>query len=96
MCKQYNPAIAGFPQERALLGDIDGDGRLDYCVLNDNQDIQCFRNGGMGEMAGPWEDLGVVFTGKGLGDFRGFRLGESTFRNRPSYLLACFEFDANV
>ncbi|PVH89001.1 carbohydrate esterase family 3 protein [Cadophora sp. DSE1049] len=70
----YHPAIAGFLQERVFLGDIDGDGRVDYCVIHDNEDMQCFRNGGIGEMSGPWEDMGIVFVGKGMGDFRGFRL----------------------
>lgn len=66
----------GLSTGASILGDIDGDGRLDYCILHDNEDMQCFRNGGIGEMAGPWEDLGTVFTGKGLGDSRGFRLGK--------------------
>ncbi|KAH9223897.1 hypothetical protein DL95DRAFT_452880 [Leptodontidium sp. 2 PMI_412] len=64
----------GLSTGASILGDIDGDGRLDYCILHDNEDMQCFRNGGIGEMAGPREDLGTVFTGKGLGDSRGFRL----------------------
>lgn len=27
-------------------------------------------------MAAPWEDMGIVFAGKGFRDLRGFRLGE--------------------
>jgi len=35
-------------QERVHLPDIDGDGRADYCVVANNGDISCWRNGGQG------------------------------------------------
>jgi hypothetical protein len=38
----------GYPQARVRLGDVDGDGRADYCVLHDNGDIYCWRNGWIG------------------------------------------------
>ncbi|KAK0761499.1 hypothetical protein N5P37_006451, partial [Trichoderma harzianum] len=37
------------PQDRVRLGDIDGDGRLDYCAIDDKGDIYCWRNGGVGD-----------------------------------------------
>ncbi|OGM49676.1 hypothetical protein ABOM_001781 [Aspergillus bombycis] len=66
-------------QANVRLGDIDGDGRLDYCLAKNNGDIQCWRNGGQKdaptkEFGGYWQNLGVVFTGKGMGDLRGVRL----------------------
>jgi hypothetical protein len=36
------------PQDRVRLGDIDGDGRLDYCAIDGQGDIYCWRNGGVG------------------------------------------------
>jgi hypothetical protein len=47
-------------------------------LIADNGDIQCWRNGGQGDAptsaySGYWQDLGTVFTGKGLGDITGVR-----------------------
>ncbi|KAF5671674.1 carbohydrate esterase family 3 [Fusarium heterosporum] len=72
--KWRNP-IAGYDQSRVHLGDIDGDGRLDYCVMHDNADIYCYRNGGTGNGAAYWQDFGkeATFTGKNMGDMRGVR-----------------------
>lgn len=33
----------GIAQSMVRLGDIDGDGRLDYCYIAANQDLYCFR-----------------------------------------------------
>ncbi|PVH96898.1 carbohydrate esterase family 3 protein, partial [Periconia macrospinosa] len=55
------------------LADIDGDGRFDYCVTDDGGNIRCWRNGGIGDTPAYWQDLGVVFTGKGMGDIGGTR-----------------------
>lgn len=57
--------------------DVDGDGRLDYCVIGDDGNIRCWRNGGIGHMPAYWQDMGngkPVFTAKGMGDIRGVRL----------------------
>ncbi|KAK7980217.1 hypothetical protein PG989_012674 [Apiospora arundinis] len=44
------------------LGDIDGDGRLDYCVINSDGSVNCWRNGGtLHDRAEYWQDLGTVF-----------------------------------
>ncbi|KAE8390395.1 hypothetical protein BDV23DRAFT_193793 [Aspergillus alliaceus] len=69
----------GLAQANVRLGDIDGDGRLDYCLVKGNGDIQCWRNGGQKdaptkEFNGYWQDLGTVFKGKGMGDIAGVRL----------------------
>lgn len=69
----------GLAQTNVRLGDIDGDGRIDYCLVKGNGDIQCWRNGGQkdaptSEFGGYWQDLGIVFTGKGMGDIDGVRL----------------------
>ncbi|KAL2819388.1 hypothetical protein BJX63DRAFT_428611 [Aspergillus granulosus] len=39
----------GSDQAAVRLGDVDGDGRADYCVLAANGDIRCWRNGWVGE-----------------------------------------------
>ncbi|CAH0045126.1 unnamed protein product [Clonostachys solani] len=49
-------------QDRVRLGDMDGDGRLDYCAIDDQGDIYCWRNGGVGRApteaeGGSWQDL---------------------------------------
>jgi hypothetical protein len=50
-------AVPGYLQARVRLGDVDGDGRADYCVIADNGDITCWRNGGMGRLlhTRPWK-----------------------------------------
>ena len=62
-----------------LSADIDGDGRLDYCVIGNEGDLICWRNGGLNHVD-YWEDLGRVWTSgdKGLGNFdvADMRLGE--------------------
>jgi hypothetical protein len=56
-------AIPGVLQENVRLGDIDGDGRLDYCYIdNPGGNIQCYRNGGqsfapMVQYKGYWERI---------------------------------------
>ncbi|KNG81650.1 hypothetical protein ANOM_009765 [Aspergillus nomiae NRRL 13137] len=69
----------GLGQINVRLGDIDGDGRIDYCLIHNNGDIRCWRNGGQKdaptkEYGGYWQDLGIVFKGKGMGDITGVRL----------------------
>lgn len=39
----------GYDQSSIRLGDIDGDGRADYCASNAAGDISCWRNGGIGK-----------------------------------------------
>ncbi len=66
----------GSLQARVRLADIDGDGRADYCTIADNGDIRCWRNWGTGDLPIGWQDLGVVFTGKGMGDVDGVRFAD--------------------
>ncbi|GAB1203896.1 hypothetical protein APSETT445_002538 [Aspergillus pseudonomiae] len=69
-------------------GDVNGDGLDDFicisreghiCLIHNNGDIRCWRNGGQKdaptkEYGGYWQDLGIVFKGKGMGDITGVRL----------------------
>ncbi|RYP18303.1 hypothetical protein DL765_004023 [Monosporascus sp. GIB2] len=62
---------------RQLLADIDGDGRLDYCVIRNNGNIRCWHSGGIGEEARIQQDMGsgcMAFAAKGMGHIRGVRL----------------------
>lgn len=63
----------GYAQSRVRLADIDGDGRADYCILEENGDIRCWRNGWVDDKPAFWEPMGRRFTGKGMGDLRGVR-----------------------
>ena len=67
----WKTAVKGYDQSHVRLADIDGDGRGDYCVTADNGDVRCWRNGGQGDLADYWQDLGIKFTGKGMGDTQG-------------------------
>ena len=66
----------GAPQARVRLADIDGDGRVDYCTIADNGDISCSRNSVQTDLQNGWQDLGVVFTGNGMGDIDGVRFAD--------------------
>lgn len=62
-----------------MASDIDGDGRLDYCIIGGDGHVRCWRNGGIGDKAAYWQDLGSggpVFHAKGMGDIRGVRLAD--------------------
>jgi hypothetical protein len=60
----WKSAEAGYEQASVRLGDIDGDGRLDYCVMNSNIDLRCWRSGGISfDKVDFWQDMGVVWTG---------------------------------
>lgn len=74
---QYKETTDGADQDHVRLGDIDGDGRLDFCTLRDSGDMYCYRNSGLGDRAAYWQDVGLgrpVFTGKNKGDLHGVRL----------------------
>ncbi|KAF1993338.1 carbohydrate esterase family 3 protein, partial [Amniculicola lignicola CBS 123094] len=67
----------GTAQSAIRLGDIDGDGRLDYCYIAANQDIYCFRNGGQGNGVDYWQEMGgggPTFNGKAWPETNGIRL----------------------
>ncbi|KAL4882936.1 SGNH hydrolase-type esterase domain-containing protein [Aspergillus karnatakaensis] len=77
---------AGSSQKHVRLGDIDGDGRLDYCLIAGNGDISCWRNGGLKSLAEYWQPLGVVFTGKNKGNIEGVRLVDINGDHRADWL----------
>ena len=66
----------GWAQDRVRLADIDGDGRTDYCILDDGGNVRCWRNGGTKDAPEYWQDLGTRFTAKGMGDMRGVRFAD--------------------
>jgi hypothetical protein len=83
-------AQAGYAQASVRLADIDGDGRIDYCVIAPVGDIYCWRNGGQGDAptgaaGGYWQALGLMFTGKNKGNIAGTRFidinGDVSSRN---------------
>ncbi|KAF5658685.1 killer toxin subunits alpha beta [Fusarium heterosporum] len=76
----------GFGQAHVRLADIDGDGRGDYCVIDDKGDIQCWRNGGTGEVPEYWQSLGTRFTSKNMGDMNGVRFADINGDGRDDWL----------
>ncbi|CAG7955405.1 unnamed protein product [Penicillium salamii] len=76
----------GSPQARVRLADIDGDGRADYCVLADNGDITCWRNGWIDDVPKYWQPLGKRFSGKDMGDITGVRFEDINGDGRDDWL----------
>ncbi|KAI9371767.1 SGNH hydrolase-type esterase domain-containing protein [Aspergillus egyptiacus] len=76
----------GYDQANVRLGDVDGDGRADYCVAAGNGDITCWRNGWIEDMPEYWQPLGKRFTGKGMGDLRGVRFEDINGDGRDDWL----------
>jgi hypothetical protein len=60
--------------------DIDGDGRADYCLINTNEDMMCWRNGGWGDVPTDWKEMTgsniPTFPGQNKGGKDGVILGE--------------------
>lgn len=61
-------------QKYIRLGDIDGDGRVDYCALNDDGSMRCWRNGGLADKCDNWQAMGLTFSEYDFGDIDGVRL----------------------
>ncbi|RYP05273.1 hypothetical protein DL764_003934 [Monosporascus ibericus] len=85
----YKKPEMGLGQDNVRLGDIDGDGRLDYCVIPDYGDIFCWRNGGLGEKAAYWQDMGSggpIFKAIGKGDIKGVRFVDLNGDGRDDWI----------
>ncbi|KAF4412991.1 Multidomain esterase [Colletotrichum fructicola] len=76
----------GFKQDRIVLADIDGDGRGDYCHLDDGGNVWCWRNGWVDDIPEYWQALGLRFTAKGMGDVHGVRFEDINGDGRDDWL----------
>ncbi|KAK7991495.1 hypothetical protein PG988_000289 [Apiospora saccharicola] len=76
----------GFGGDRVRMGDIDGDGRSDYLVMDDGGNILAWRNAGTDDTPRYWEELGLRFPAKGMGDGRGVRFNDLNGDGRDDWL----------
>ncbi|KFX87170.1 hypothetical protein V490_08483 [Pseudogymnoascus sp. VKM F-3557] len=82
-------ATSGYDIKHVRLGDIDGDGRIDYCLIGDDGNIRCWRNGGIGHKPDYWQDFSdgkPVFPAQGKGDIRGVRFVDINGDGRADWL----------
>ncbi|ETS78505.1 hypothetical protein PFICI_10567 [Pestalotiopsis fici W106-1] len=79
-------ATEGWAQDRVRLADIDGDGRADYCIIDDSGNVWCWRNGWVDDVPAYWQALGLRFTAKGMGDIRGVRFEDINGDGRDDWL----------
>ncbi|KAK6068339.1 killer toxin subunits alpha beta [Seiridium cupressi] len=82
----FKSGASGYEQAGIHFPDIDGDGRHDYCAVAGTGDIHCWRNGGLTDLPEYWQDLGIVFTGKGMGDYLGVRFADINGDGRDDWL----------
>jgi hypothetical protein len=76
----------GWTQEHIVLADIDGDGRADYCYWDDGGNIWCWRNGWIDDVPEYWQNLGMRFPAKGMGDAHGVRFEDINGDGRDDWL----------
>ncbi|OBT61486.1 hypothetical protein VE03_09357 [Pseudogymnoascus sp. 23342-1-I1] len=82
-------ATNGYTDRHVRLGDIDGDGRIDYCLIGEDGNVRCWRNGGIGEVPAYWQDFGEgqpIFMSQGLGDIRGMRFVDINGDGRADWI----------
>ncbi|KFY68955.1 hypothetical protein V496_00654 [Pseudogymnoascus sp. VKM F-4515 (FW-2607)] len=75
----------GYLQDRVRWGDIDGDGRADYMIIDDGGNVRAWRNSGTADIPS-WQPLGLRFTAKNMGDMRGVRFEDINGDGRDDWL----------
>ncbi|RFN46103.1 integrin alpha n-terminal [Fusarium flagelliforme] len=75
----------GYKQDRVRWGDIDGDGRADYMIIDDRGNVHAWRNSGTSDTPS-WQPLGLRFTAKGMGDQQGVRFEDINGDGRDDWL----------
>jgi hypothetical protein len=88
----HTPVHDGYEGRHVRLGDIDGDGRTDYCLIGDDGNTRCWRNGGLGKLPAYWQDFGLTFPPKGKGDIRGTRFVDLTGDGRSDWIVSIIVF----
>ncbi|KAL9572343.1 hypothetical protein ACKAV7_003544 [Fusarium commune] len=75
----------GYAQNRVRWGDIDGDGRADYMIIDNGGNVRAWRNSGTSDTP-TWQPLGLRFSAKGMGDIRGVRFEDINGDGRDDWL----------
>ncbi|EMT69780.1 hypothetical protein FOC4_g10000905 [Fusarium odoratissimum] len=70
---------------RARWGDIDGDGRADYMIIDNGGNVRAWRNSGTSDTP-TWQPLGLRFSAKCMGDIRGVRFEDINGDGRDDWL----------
>ncbi|KAL6230177.1 hypothetical protein BDW75DRAFT_248901 [Aspergillus navahoensis] len=86
ICIRLDRNAFASPQAQVCVGDVDGDGRADYCVLEKNGDMSCWRNRWIDDIPKYWQPLRKCFTGKGMGNLSGVRLEDINSDGRADWL----------
>ncbi|KAF7550314.1 hypothetical protein G7Z17_g5812 [Cylindrodendrum hubeiense] len=63
----------GSKRDHIVMADIDGDGRGDYGVVDDDGNVQFWRNGWVNDTPDYWQALGLRLSDRGLGSYKGVR-----------------------
>ncbi|KAF4959601.1 hypothetical protein FSARC_10687 [Fusarium sarcochroum] len=78
---------AGYTQKDVMLGDIDGDGRVDILLVDSKKEVISYRNSGPTPgMPLGWQALGNVFHGAGAGNRANWRLVDLNGDGRADWL----------
>lgn len=83
-----SPTSGDVDRDRVVIGDIDGDGRADYGVVQSSGEILFWRNnGGTKDLPVSWQSMGSRSPNRGMEDQDGFRFEDINGDGRDDLLF---------